>query len=59
MYGDRVVSFVLAPQEARTELEAVRNKAPREPQVYLFLGRVCKAMVRQHFYRGVPKFWTH
>ena len=28
------------------ELEAVRDKAPREASVYLLLGRVCKSLVR-------------
>ncbi len=37
---------MVLPQEARSELEAVRDKAPREAQVYIHLGRVCKITVR-------------
>ena len=37
---------VSVAQDAREELEFVMNKAPKEPTVYMQLGRVCKALVR-------------
>jgi tetratricopeptide (TPR) repeat protein len=51
---------VAPTQEARRELEAVKSRAPKEPTVYLQIGRVCKALVRgcRALFLVFPQFMT-